>query len=343
MAESRPNPWIVGPRADWPLIVLAPLSGLGLGFGLGLTPLGTRPVSFLGARGTVADGFIGVFITAHLALVFFRSHANPGVFHRWPWRFTYVPLALFATLLAFPLARAAAAVVAVWWDVYHSSLQTFGLGRIYDRLAGNDPEEGRWPEIGLCHLLYIGPILAGASLPLHTRVFYEFEGTSWAGASAWAGAMLAARPVMGRWLVLVGALYLAVFLVWAAWRASRGRPVPPRKAWLYASTALTSVWAWGFNPLGMALFIMNFFHALQYFAVVWRYEEGNIARVFGCAAGPEGRRRAFLAFVGTGVAYGLAGGLLGELYQAALCLTLVVSLMHFWYDGFIWSVRAGDA
>lgn len=343
MSDTKDPHWIIGPRADWGALVFAPTLALGLGLALGLTPLGTRPVTLFGAKGTPADAFIGVFITAHLALVFFRSHGNPAVFARWPWRFTYVPLALFATLLAFPLARAAAAVLAVWWDVYHSGLQTFGIGRIYDRLAGNDPADGRWPEIALSHLLYAGPILAGASLPLHTRVFYEFEGTSLEGWSAAAEAMLRARPTTGAWLLWLGGAYLAGFLAWTAWRAGRGRPVPPRKAWLYASTAATSVWAWGFNPLGMALFIMNFFHALQYFALVWRYEEGNIARVFGCPPGEAGRRRAFAAFVGAGLAYGVLGGLLGELSQTALCVTLVVSLMHFWYDGFVWSVRSGDA
>ncbi|TBR24484.1 hypothetical protein EPO15_03955 [bacterium] len=340
MEKPEKAPYILGPRADWPLLVFAPLLGLAVGLLLGLTPLGTRPVRFFGASGTVADGFIGVFITAHLALVFFRSHGNPEVFARWPWRFTYVPLALFATILAFPLARAAAAVLAVWWDVYHSSLQTFGIGRIYDRLAGNDPKEGRWPEILLNHFLYIGPILAGASLPLHTRVFAEFENAGWEGAAAWAGTLLRARPVMGGWLAGVGAAYVLGFLVWTV---ASGQRVPSRKVWLYVSTAATSVWAWGYNPLGMALFIMNFFHALQYFALVWRYEEGNIARVFGLPSDAEGRRRAFGAFVGAGVAYGVAGGLLGELSQTALCVTLVVSLMHFWYDGFVWSVRAGDA
>lgn len=343
MERPREGGWIVGPRADWPLLVFAPLLALGAGLLLGLTPLGTRPVDLFGARGTVADGFIGVFITAHLALVFFRSHGNPEVFARWPWRFTYVPLALFATILAFPLARAAAAVLAVWWDVYHSSLQTFGLGRIYDRLAGNDPEEGRWPEILLNHFLYIGPILAGASLPLHTRVFAEFENAGWQGASAWAGTLLRAQPALGGWLAALGGLYVLAFLAWSAVRAARGTRFSVRKACLYLSTAATSVWAWGFNPLGMALFIMNFFHALQYFALVWRYEEGNIARVFGLPAGADGRRRAFLAFVGAGTAYGVLGGLLGELSQTALCITLVVSLLHFWFDGFVWSVRAGDA
>lgn len=33
---------------------------------------------------------------------------------------------------------------------------------------------------------------------------------------------------------------------------------------------------------------------------------------------------------------------LGELSAWALSVTLVVSLMHFWYDGFVWSVRRSD-
>ena len=34
-------------------------------------------------------------------------------------------------------------VLATFWDVYHSALQTFGFARIYDRKLGNDPTVGR--------------------------------------------------------------------------------------------------------------------------------------------------------------------------------------------------------
>ncbi len=52
------------------------------------------------------------------------------------------------------------------------------------------------------------------------------------------------------------------------------------------STGLVSIYTWGFNTWGEAFFIMNVFHAVQYFGIV-----------------------------------------------------LVMSIMHFWYDGFIWSVQ----
>jgi hypothetical protein len=107
-----------------------------------------------------------------------------------------------------------------------------------------------------------------------------------------------------------------------------GYRVDRRKVVLYLSTAVCSIWAWGFNPLGMGLFIMNFFHAWQYFALVWRY---------------EGRKQVpFAAFLGAAFLYGILGSVLGELSDLALSATLVVSLMHFWYDGFVWSVRRGQ-
>jgi hypothetical protein len=47
-------------------------------------------------------------------------------------------------------------VLATFWDVYHSALQTFGFARIYDRKAGNDPMVGRRLDWHLNQLLYAG-------------------------------------------------------------------------------------------------------------------------------------------------------------------------------------------
>jgi hypothetical protein len=43
-------------------------------------------------------------------------------------------------------------------------------------------------------------------------------------------------------------------------------------------------------------------------------------------------------FLGSVLAYGVAAELLDPDLESLWALTLVVSLMHFWYDGFIWSV-----
>jgi hypothetical protein len=47
--------------------------------------------------------------------------------------------------------------------------------------------------------------------------------------------------------------------------------------------------------------------------------------------------------VGLGFLYGAVFGALDEFSSKALAATLTVSLLHFWYDGFIWSVRKNQA
>ena len=123
----------------------------------------------------LATLFIGSFTSAHLFLVFFRSHVNREIFKTHPYRFTIVPAALFLSMTLSGWMQVAVAVLGTFWDVYHSSLQTFGLGRIYDRLAGNDVREGRGLDIALNLLLYAGPIVAGVSLMEHVNDFHSFQ------------------------------------------------------------------------------------------------------------------------------------------------------------------------
>ena len=116
-------------------MILAPAWALALGLMLGLTPLAKWKLTAFGLTGSPVDAFLGAFIMAHLVIVFFRSHANADVRTLHPVRFWIVPPALLLLLVVSGPARVVAAALATWWDVYHSSLQTFGLGRIFDHKA----------------------------------------------------------------------------------------------------------------------------------------------------------------------------------------------------------------
>ena len=328
-----PAPILDTVREDWLHLILAPVWALALGLALALTPLATWRLSAFGLSGSPVDAFLGTFIMAHLVIVFFRSHANPEVRARHPLSFWAVPPALLLLLLVSERSRTAAAALAVWWDVYHSSLQTFGLGRIFDRKAGNDPEAGRSLDLALNLLLYVGPILCGSMLLFHASPLYSLE------AGKWAESLTAFQPRLRLFVIGAGLLFLVLYLETYAVLRDKGYRPPREKVALQLGTAAVSIWAWGFNPLGMALFIMNFFHAWQYFALVWRYERENIGAVLRVPKGPRGRALAFAGLVGLGFLYGSVFGVLGELSSKALAVTLVVSLMHFWYDGFVWSVR----
>src|SRR5262245_1885601 len=170
--------YIVGPVYDVLFFIGSPLLALGLGILASLYDLSAQKVTVFGHQDSPIGIFIGTFIMAHLFAVFFRSNGNPKIFALYPYRFTVVPIVLLAVMCMNRFIAVSVGVLATWWDVYHSSLQTFGLGRIYDVRAGNDPRIGRRLDLLLNLVLYAGPILAGASLMLHTKDFHEFDGVS---------------------------------------------------------------------------------------------------------------------------------------------------------------------
>ena len=234
-------------------------------------------------------------------------------------------------------------VAATFWDVYHSGMQTFGLGRIYDARAGNDPRLGRRLDATFNLLIYAGPIAAGATLMDHVGDFKEFQEI---GAVFFTRIPAQAEGAAGAltWAVVAFGVPFIAFYLWWYWRAARaGWQVSRQKVALYASTALCSIWAWGFNPYGEAFFIMNFFHALQYFAIVWWREQGTMKRVFRLPEAKRAAKPAALAiFLGSVFAYGFIADSLPIHDQWFVAGVMCVAIMHFWYDGFVWSVRRHD-
>lgn len=306
---------------------------------------------FAGPAGRIAVTALSVGVVvitfAHLIAVVPRAYMNREVFESNRRRLTWVPVLLIAALIASPALLLLAGVVAVFWDVHHSAMQTFGLARIYDLKAGNPPLELRRTDLRLNWMLYVGPIAAGASLTDHLVHLRELQPLGWSALVALPS--LAQSHAAGVREIAVGAWIL--FLLWAAWdyRAAiaKGYRLPVHKAALVGSTAFVSVAAWGFaNPIA-AFAIVNLFHALQYFALVWLKEGGRMqagtARLVGAEAvadaTPVAQRWAALAlFLGLCLAFGIAY----QLWRDARWLAgafIACSLLHFWYDSFVWSVR----
>lgn len=334
------SPYIVSPRYDWVFFLAPPLAAMLVGLAISGTSFASTPIADDGS--TAASLLIGVLIHAHLVAVFARSHANGEMRRRFPLRFFVVPVVLFVAILASEWIAIACMVVATFWDVWHSGAQTFGFARIYDRNAGASSEEGRGLDFWLNQLLYAGPILAGATLMDHVIVFEEFEIFD-----GHLNDLLVLVPAEAEgiapiltWIVVAGgALFLAYYLVEQRRRWRRGQRVSPLKIYLLAATGLTSIVTWGFNPWGEAFFIMNAFHAVQYLALVWWAEGARMTSSLRLDRWPFGRALALAIFLGSVVVYGCAAELVDPTVETFWALTMVVSLMHFWYDAFVWSVR----
>ena len=330
--------YIAGPLYDSLFFIGSPLLALVIGILIADSSLRRTTLEIGEYTDSPAGLFIGAFIMAHLVVVFFRSHANAAIFKTFPLRFTLVPVLLFTGIMLSDWVMVATSVVATWWDVYHSGLQTFGIGRIYDMKAGNDARVGRRLDYLLNTLLYAGPILAGATLFDHVEDFEEFEQLDDVVATFFTAipARVAGIQEILTWSIVgVGVPFLIYYVLRYVQFARQGYRVSPQKVVLYVVTGLCSIFTWGFNTFGEAFFIMNFFHALQYFALVWWIERGNMTETMR-----TGRQwLTFLFFVGFAGAYGVWAEMLDGSARWALAIVSVVSIMHFWYDGFIWSVR----
>ena len=142
------------------------------------------------------------------------------------------------------------------------------------------------------------------------------------------------------WPILVGGTLFLGYYALAQWRLHQaGQKVSVQKTFLLVSTGLVSIYTWGFNSWGEAFFIMNVFHAVQYFGIVWATEKKNIVRTFRLSGRRFASAAALLLLIGSGTAYGYFVEAVDADINHLWALVLVMSIMHFWYDGFIWSVR----
>jgi hypothetical protein len=338
----RASPYVVGPVYDWVFFLLPPLAALCAGIAISGTSFASAAIELNGNETTGAGFLVGVLIHAHLVAVFFRSHGNAEIFRLHPVRFIVVPIVLWIALVSIEWLAVLSMVVATFWDVWHSGAQTFGFARIYDRNRGVPADAGRRLDFWMNQVLYAGPILAGVTLMDHLVVLEEFEIFE-DGFSNFL--ILVPADVEGHagtlsWLVIGAAsAFVAVYLFayYRMWR--QGQRFSRLKVFLMAVTGLCSIYTWGFNSWGEAFFIMNAFHAVQYLALVWAVEHRQLTARLRLTRFPFGRAAALVFFLGSVIAYGCGVELLSPDLDSLWAVTMVVSLTHFWYDAFIWSVR----
>lgn len=330
--------YIISGLYDWVFFLTPPILALLVGIGISGTPFAEESYRWWGWDVNPSGLVVGVLIHAHLVIVFARSHGNSEIFKLHKDRFVLVPVLLYAGMLTSNYVLYAASVTATFWDVYHSGMQTFGFGRIYEARAGNDTSKGRRLDWILNQVLYAGPIVAGASMLDHFDDFNEFADVGllfFTRVPVW----MDGNQAYFTWAIICGGTLFLVYYVYAQIEMARdGHTVSWQKVFLYVTTGLTSLYTWGFNSWGEAFFIMNVFHALQYFGIVWATENKNMQAHLRVEGRPFGKPLTLVVFVGLALLYGTWVQFMDLSLNHLWALTLLVSLLHFWYDGFVWSV-----
>ena len=340
---ERPDSGFIATRLyDAIFFIGAPLLALLLVESVAVWPWARESQVLLGVEQYPVPFFILIWTHAHLAAVFFRSHGNAGIFVQHKFAFIGVPLILFASFMASDWVILTGFVIAVFWATYHIGMQNFGLTRIYDVRWGNAPEQGRTLDFWLHQFINLGPFLVGLSLLPSLSSFRHFDDVGWHAPGEWVSKYGAVHGFLTP-TVLIAAFFFSLYYVYAySQLMKQGYRLCPQKIALLATTAVTSIVAWGFLTPWKAFFVMNFFHALQYFALVWWVEKRNLRRLLRVENLAAGRWLSLLGFAAIVAAFGVGYRQYGNDYTTlrwAASFALVVALMHYWYDGFVWSVR----
>jgi tetratricopeptide (TPR) repeat protein len=347
----RPRTWIVSPA--WDLLYLV------------LTPLLIVPAVLVTLRAwlTTEQVYLAVISFAslgHHLPGFMRAYGDRELFQRYRWRFLLAPALTLGLALLFtpplPLARALGLpwthlhgleLILAVWGTWHGLMQTYGFMRIYDLRRGENDRRTARLDKALCVAIFAAGVVFS-----DTRMF-GLAGAMWqAGLPIFGSETLAAL----RWIV--GAASVAVLLAYAVdgfARQRRGAPINGVKLLLVGVTG----WFWWYCGrlstnllIGVAMF--EIYHAVQYNAIVWIYNRrlletarerfGPLAFLFrdrlsmlGVYLGAIAAYSSIRFFTATTDDRMFSGDLAGA-QQWLIAFFVASSMLHFYYDGFIWKV-----
>jgi hypothetical protein len=287
-----------------------------------------------------------VLTHAHVLVGFSRSHLNSFVFKKYIYRFTLIPVIAIVLMLTVPPILILASAFGLYWDEWHSLMQTFGFGRIYDTKFGNDPLLGRKLDMGMAFMVGLFPNLLLLTMLPKTQIdgaLVEYLEMPLKVVKQYAHHLENAQL----FLILSGVIFVVFYLFEFKKLIKNGYHYSLPKILLFASTGIsTSIIAYKYT-IADGVFYGNIYHALQYFYVVYISERKNLGEKMTKLDTNENSKRKMgtlfyfllivpLVFVLAGIRQSTQN------MQIIGVFWLATSLLHFWFDGFIWSVRRKD-
>ena len=325
--------WIIGSRVDLLLILLTPL--------LAIPTVLLLHSRWVGVQAeTISLIVTAFFATGHHLPGLIRAYGDRELFARFRWRFLLAPPLLL--LNYFPLYNyhfSLYRLIILFWATWHGLMQLYGFVRIYDSKAG---PVSRWTARLDWLICVCGFVTPQVLSPTMCSSFLEH----WYSAG---GSLISASTItMIRWsCVGFSAVVLAAFAVNYAVLLIRG----PKPAALKLLMLGSGIGLWWFALLyidnlllGIALF--DICHDVQYLAIVWLF---NCRRVdmnpaLGRFMKYVFRRGMVLLYSALIVAYGSFGLVAPLVLDAtvssiAYAVLFTSTILHYYYDGFIWKVR----
>jgi Tfp pilus assembly protein PilF len=331
-SASRPKLWILDSWRDLILYVGTPLLLVPV-FALAQARWSPQDIYlFVAAFGAMGHHLPGMI----------RAYGDRALFERFKWRFIFAPLFLLAVCTAFFWWDLKGILLVVFfWGVWHGLMQTYGFCRIYDAKTGTFDALTRRLDFAMCVIWFATAVALSPYRLSDTLDTYYMCGGPFIPPSV----VELGQGVFLLLAVAVSVLFVAHFC--RLWIIGK-RPNPVKLALLITSIAF---WCYCNNLVanilvGIALF--EVFHDVQYLSLVWIYNRNRVEKdsnIGGFMRFVFRRSGSLMGlYVGLVFAYGSLAYINGHLGIETVkrILTGVVTastLLHFYYDGFIWKVR----
>jgi tetratricopeptide (TPR) repeat protein len=351
IAVSRSSGWMVSPSWDMAFIVASPVAiipGLWILAYWAMTPEQLAlPVFAFATLGHHLPGYM-------------RAYGDRELFARFRLRFVVVPPVLFGFVLLlvqpslFGLEMrppSSLQLLIVVWGAWHGLMQIYGFMRIYDAKQGRGHGRTQQLDLALCFAIF-----AAGFLFSDARMFGLMDLVWQTGFPTFdASGLATARHLGAAGLAALAVVYLTNMLG----ERRRGR----RMGGVKLTLALGTGGLYTFSGLvttdmllGAAIF--EVFHAVQYLAIVWYFNRRLEARK-GDGFGPlrflfRDRWSSLCLYLVSVAAFGaiflavgtpeygpIAAGdaTTGAVYALFSAFFVTSSLLHYYYDGFIWKLH----
>jgi len=349
--------WILTPFQDLLVIIAAPLIVLGLALStfFVLTPAESTSCILVAHV---------IFTVAHHMPTFLRIYGDVDLFRRFKWSFLFGPLIPFTFALGvlayinfkhYPLENFFyLLIILAVWDPWHFLMQHYGFMRIYDRPNAAPKPLAAPMDLALCASWFAFIMLAsGGWLPEILRDLYAQSHLPIIFALPLRVLLLFKQAALGAALIIT-----AGYCAYLFWCRSRGYFISCAKLAMFLITfgvmGLTytpNTWilriapGWTFK-VGFA--VLGIVHVTQYMAIVWRYNRSLAVRPDRARSGlfKSLHIRGGWLVAGMYVVLCLAyGDMLTTVHDNRWLMSFILAagftstLMHYYFDGFIWKVR----
>lgn len=319
--------WIISPFWDATLFIASPLLVI---------------AAFVPLRAWVRSEQLSLWLLAfftfgHHLPGFLRAYGDRELFARFRWRFLLAPPLLLAATLWTDQRNLHGLLFLVFaWDIWHVLMQQYGFLRIYDAKLG--VTDGRTARLD--HALTLSWYVTLIVMSPHYRHDLLLRLFS-SGIPVFSAAALSA--IEAGLLTLSGALTVLYVL------HHRNRPLNWRKLAALGSFLFATWYLYvALNDFIAGFAIWSAFHCLQYFGIVWAFQQRRRDQPAALAGWMRAlfRPRPALVFCYAGLilAYGginyatrmIEGGAVSRLL---MCLVITSGALHYYYDAFLWKIR----